>query len=120
LGRASVILDGEEVAEVSLDAPDLLTGQAVFETSWEEDGFHTLRVEIADPGDGVVIDAIEVARHTVINGDESYESGDWCVDLALPDGGCCPSACEPRPIEVETSVAAMMVLGGAFWVRRRR
>ena len=120
LGRAAVIVDGTQVDDVSLDASDLVRDQAVFEMAWEEDGFHTLVIEITEPGAGVVVDAVEVVRHTVVNGSESYEIGQWCVDLPDPDGGCCPSSCEPRPIEVETSVAAMMVLGGTILVRRRR
>jgi len=120
LGTASVQVDGEHAADVDLQSDDAVESWPVFERGFDDDGFHTLRIEVAQGA--VVIDAVDVVRHTVQNGPvETYVTGPWCVDLPAwreEDAGGCD--CSPSPIEVETSGLAIATLGLATLARRRR
>ena len=120
LGTATVDLDGEHAADVDLRADDTSVSWPVFERVFATDGFHTLRIEVAEGA--VVIDAVDVVRHTVHNGpDETYTTGPWCS--ALPAWGEDEARgcdCTPDPVEVEVGGAAIVALGALTVARRRR
>ena len=120
LGTATVHLDGDHAADVDLSAAETAVSSPVFERVFDEDGFHTLRIEVAEGA--VVVDAVDVVRHTVHNGpDETYVTGAWCSTLPAWEedapGGC---DCTPDPIEVEVGGAAIVALGAIAVVGRRR
>ncbi len=119
-GSADVFVDDELVTRVDLDG-DRAGPLAVFTRSFAEDGLHTLRLEVVDPGEGAIVDAVEVVRHTVINGpDEVHEAALWCEDLALAEaGGCCGGSCGGSGGVIEVSVVPLLLLFFGLGRRRR-
>lgn len=119
-GSADVFVDGELVARVDLDA-ERAGPLAVFTRRFAEDALHTIRIEVADPGEGVALDAVEVVRHTVHNGPgEVHEAAPWCEDLSMPEaGGCCAASCGESGGVIEVGVLPLLLLFFGLGRRRR-
>lgn len=127
-GAADVYADGELVQRVDLAATETIAASAVFEFAFAEDDHHTLRLEVV--GDGrVELDALDVVRWSARNGpDETYDIGDWCIDLPDPPpdivvaAACCPGECEQgeRGGSPSAGVLLVVLVGWRALARRRR
>jgi len=146
LGQADVFVDGALVEQVDLSAAKVMASVVVFEHDLGDDGFHTLRIQVAEGSTGEVdMDAVEVIRHRIENAPgETYEIGPWCEaggdddddddddmgdddigdddvgadDDSQDEGGCeCSSNSVLASFEAPLALLAIL---GVLAVRRRR
>ncbi len=123
-GQARVLVDGAAAGEVDLRDADGVDTAVVFEHLFDEDGLHTLRLEVVGDGE-VEVDAVEVVRGRITNGEEVYEAGDWCIDLPgeVPPieitAVCCPDRCDQGAAVKGARGMVWLAMGWAWFARRR-